>query len=1565
MKNKNYTQSEGSVHHKRWVTLLTSCFLLLLVHFANGQVSGYSFAQSSGTYSPITGGSVLGNTTSDDQRWVDPAVPLGGTTTTGVGLPIGFSFTLNGQVFDRMAVNNNGWISLGNSALTPSVNNASSSSYTSLSSTSTAVPTYLRTRIAPFSRDLQGQTGSTLRYETIGSAPNRECVIQWSSYKRFGTTGTGDQLNFQIRLQENGNKVVICYGTNVFGTSLSSNTHVGLGGTLNTDFNNRTSTTNWNTTTAGGTNAVGISVGSAITVPASGLTFTYSPPTPCSTPNPGNTLASTVGACSGVNFTLSLQNATIGTGVSYQWQSSPDGSTWTNIGTNAASIAVSQTAATYYQCLVTCSTGPSTVASNPLLLIMGSTLNCYCAATHSSCSGDGVVNVVLNTLSNPSAGCPGAGNYSYFNPGIAGTQLYIGQPYTLSVTVQSDPSQFTNAWIDFNYDGILDAGEALGATINPGASGTAVFNFTVPPTAVAGITRLRIKGGVDGTFTTAQACGANIGSTFGEIEDYDIELLPEPVCIDPPTAGSAQSNILLFCNSTSVNLNLSLTGTSGGTGQTYQWQNSTDGVDFFDIVGATTASWTESNVTTSYYYQCNVTCGTSTVPSTPVYVQAVPPPAAGTISGPASVFANQAASYSSGTATGTLKWLARLVPSTTWSVVAGAVSDPQNIFFGSPGTFEVRLVASVSGCNNDSSNIVTTVVTIQNDNVCDAVPVNIGVNGPYTNVGATLEVGESAPPVGSCTGNSTWCTASSNTVWFSFTVPMGGSGRYGIGFAPGNWDSQVAIWSASACGDLLTGAAVLIGANDDSSGSSPYNAYARAHCLTPGQTYYIQVDGYATTTNSAFGLRIDDLGPADPSFATLPAQVCENGASITLVPAVAGGTFSGPGVTGNSFSPSAAGAGIHTITYTLGGLDICYSSNQSIEVVTPTYTYYADVDGDTYGNPASSILSCEASAPVGYSADNTDCNDANPSINPAAIEVCNLIDDNCNGTIDEGFDVDMDGFTSCGGDCNDNDNTVYPGAMEVCNGIDDDCNLLVDDGLTFITYYADADGDTYGDASSTVSTCNGAPMGYVGNSSDCNDANAAVNPAATEICNTIDDDCDGLVDENVIAAGSISGPASVCMAVVTGSATYSISPVFDATGYSWTAPNGMIIVSGQGTTSIFVSWSPQAVHDGIVGNVTVTPSNACGNGIASSLGVDIGAIIPVKPGSISGPTKLCPGDNGTYSVAPVARASNYVWTLPAGMSIIGGAGTNVITVDVSGGYLGGVVSCRAANACGMGPNRDRNVNVNVPAVSASISGPASGVCGATGVSYTAAAVVAATGYNWSVPAGATIMSGQGTQTIVVDFDGSYGGGNISVNATNACGVGAARNMNVTGAPGLPGVISGDITICPGQSGVAYGVATVTGASSYLWSLPGGTTITSGQGTKDILATWGTNPASGLNLSVNASNGCGTSANRVLNGISISVSHCGPRFGDQGELTGLNVYPNPAADRAVIVFNSVDGADFNLKMVDISGRTIMTERGTAANGLNQREVNVSEMASGIYFVVIETNSVVEQIKVIVE
>ncbi|HEU4401976.1 MAG TPA: putative metal-binding motif-containing protein [Candidatus Polarisedimenticolia bacterium] len=125
----------------------------------------------------------------------------------------------------------------------------------------------------------------------------------------------------------------------------------------------------------------------------------------------------------------------------------------------------------------------------------------------------------------------------------------------------------------------------------------------------------------------------------------------------------------------------------------------------------------------------------------------------------------------------------------------------------------------------------------------------------------------------------------------------------------------------------------------------------------------------------------------------------------------------------------------------------------------------------------------------GYASE-IDCNDNDPSIYPGAVEICNRVDDNCNGVIDEGFDRDLDGFTSCGGDCNDANAQIHPGAVETCDGVDQNCNGTVDEGF-------DVDGDGY-------TSCGG----------DCNDANAQIHPGAVELCNGVDDNCNQLVDED-------------------------------------------------------------------------------------------------------------------------------------------------------------------------------------------------------------------------------------------------------------------------------------------------------------------------------------------------------------------------------------------------------------------------------------------------------------------
>ncbi|MCB9742522.1 MAG: putative metal-binding motif-containing protein [Alphaproteobacteria bacterium] len=210
-----------------------------------------------------------------------------------------------------------------------------------------------------------------------------------------------------------------------------------------------------------------------------------------------------------------------------------------------------------------------------------------------------------------------------------------------------------------------------------------------------------------------------------------------------------------------------------------------------------------------------------------------------------------------------------------------------------------------------------------------------------------------------------------------------------------------------------------------------------------------------------------------------------------------------------------------------------------------TATWYPDADSDGFGDASGPVESC--SAPEGYVLDATDCDDAAAAVNPDATEVCNGIDDDCDADVDDA-DASLDsgtastwyadgdgdsygdaasaalaceqpsGSVSDASDCDDSDAAVNPGATEVCNGVDDDCDAAADDAdasldsSTATAWYDDADSDGYGDAAASTLSCE-APSGAVTDATDCDDADAAINPGEDEVCNGLDDDCDGLIDD--------------------------------------------------------------------------------------------------------------------------------------------------------------------------------------------------------------------------------------------------------------------------------------------------------------------------------------------------------------------------------------------------------------------------------------------------------------------
>ncbi len=253
----------------------------------------------------------------------------------------------------------------------------------------------------------------------------------------------------------------------------------------------------------------------------------------------------------------------------------------------------------------------------------------------------------------------------------------------------------------------------------------------------------------------------------------------------------------------------------------------------------------------------------------------------------------------------------------------------------------------------------------------------------------------------------------------------------------------------------------------------------------------------------------------------------------------------------------------------------------------PTQTYYADADGDTYGNPAVSQTAC--TAPNGYVLDNTDCDDTDAEEFPGAVwyadtdgdgfgdagssqisctrptgHVSN--DNDCNDTdaqigsivlyyVDadgDGFgDADATAVNSCtpiagsvtnNDDCDDDDDEMNPGATEVCDGVDNNCDGDTDEGFTMVTYYEDADGDTYGNPLSPLTDC-AQPIGYVTNDDDCNDTIAAIHPGAVDQTgNGIDENCDGVdgvlgIEESILADLNVypnPGTSSVVLSLTSG-----------------------------------------------------------------------------------------------------------------------------------------------------------------------------------------------------------------------------------------------------------------------------------------------------------------------------------------------------------------------------------------------------------------------------------------------
>lgn len=433
---------------------------------------------------------------------------------------------------------------------------------------------------------------------------------------------------------------------------------------------------------------------------------------------------------------------------------------------------------------------------------------------------------------------------------------------------------------------------------------------------------------------------------------------------------------------------------------------------------------------------------------------------------------------------------------------------------------------------------------------------------------------------------------------------------------------------------------------------------------------------------------------------------------------------------------------------------------------------------------------------------------------------------------------------------------------------------------------------------------------------------------------------------SVFTVSPITGSATFCNFATE---TYSIvvTGATPTTTYTWSVPAGATIASGQGTTTILVTFGNTG------GNISVDVSNECetrsvstpvsttvcqffsggsSDGFSTTrncaTNLDGGSVFVASP--ITGSATFCNFATESYSISVtgITPTTTYTWTVPAGATISSGQGTNTILVTFGGSA--GSVSVAVANECETlnlslpvspvsctffsgGPNDGfatlQQCATNLNGGSTFIPGPVVGsstFCPFASESYsiTVAGALSNTVYTWSIPAGATITSGQGTGTILVAFGNTSG--NVSVNVSNECetinvalpvsvatcqffaggsndGFSTARNC-ISALDGssafVPGPITGPATFCNAATeSYSIAVAGANATTTYTWSVPAGASILSGQGTATVLVRFG---SSGGNISVTIANECESIP------VSLAVSATSCLFYAGGSSDGFSV-----------------------------------------------------------------------------
>jgi len=1123
----------------------------------------------------------------------------------------------------------------------------------------------------------------------------------------------------------------------------------------------------------------------------------------------------------------------------------------------------------------------------------------YCIPQYSTgcIEGDGVTIFQLNTI-NQTISCTGSPSY-YHDFTSVSTNLTIGTAYTITFQVGYSMT-YVDVWIDYNQNIAFDASELVGQLegVNTGTNYT--INFTVPGTASTGNTRLRIM--TEWAGYPAGPCSTT--ESYGNCSDFTVNIQSSAT---PPTVTTTAASSI---TTTGATLNGTVNANGSSTTVTFQYGLTTS---YGSTVTAAQSPVSGNTVTAVSAVISGLT------PCTLYHYRCVGVNSGGTNYGSDMTFTTTCAAPTVVTQAAT----AITANSATLNGTVNANNSTANTSFdyGLTTSYGTNIPGNPASVSGSTATAVTGAISGLLPNTLYHYRIN-GVNAYGTTNGSdmTFTTSQIAPTVVTLAAsavNTTIATLNGtvNANNLSTTVTF-------------NWGLTVAYGSTvSATPATVTG-------------TTTTSVLANLTGLTPNTTYHFRVSGVNSVGTSngndmTFTTVCAAAGPA--GAITGPSQVCNNG-------------------TGYAYSVSPiANASSYSWTLPFGAIITAGNNTNTITVSYPNPSYSGNIY--VYG------IGCAGNGSSSSMAVNVNPN-SNPTItgpstacqsNPGYVYTTQSGMSNYVWTI-------TGGLITAGGTSTSNtatvtwntagtglisvnynnaagcpalqptiyNVTVNPLPTPVITGNASPCTAIstiysAQTGMTAYNWSVTFGGTITSGAGTSSITVVWNTVGAQNVSLTFTTPNGCTNAIPTVYAVTVKQG----------STPTITGPNNICV----NSGYYNYTTESGMTGYTWTISSGGVILYGATTNVVTVNWVASGSQSI---SVNYTNSNGCAAPSPVSYSVNV-TNVPGPAGPISGTSSVCEGGNNyVYTVAPIFNTHSYVWTLPAGATIVAGQYSNSITVDFALGASSGNITVYGNNMCGNGtasPPFPVTV-ILLPDSAGTIIGPNSLCQGATGIVYSVPAITNATGYVWTFPAGATIVSGANTNNVTVDFSMSAVSGNITVYGTNSCGNGTVSPsfaLTMLTTPQTPIITN----VGP--------ILTSDAPAGNQWYYQG--TIIPGATNQTDTAT-----QNGIYWDVVTLNGCSSAPSNQIDIVVIGInSNQGP---------GISVYPVPNDGRFTLSINSASKESFTVSVINNLGVEVYFQKDVSITGTVNMVIDLRPIPSGIYTLIVRNseNQVIRKILV---